>query len=125
MTRSPAPAWFTDALDALRRGDTDVFMSMYTTDAVHEVPLAPKGRPSVLAGKDAITQYTAQLPRVARFDVFTDVRTHVSEDVLIAEFTGTGTRIPGDEPLRLAYVWFITHKNGRVSHIRDYAMPRP
>ncbi len=112
-------------MDALRRGDTEAFVAMYDDDAVHEVPLAPPGRPGRLVGKATITEYTALLPTVAQFDGFHDARAHESGQELIVEFTGTGTRVGTDEPLLLAYVWFITHEHGRVSHIRDYTMPCP
>ncbi|MDH6522635.1 ketosteroid isomerase-like protein [Streptomyces sp. SAI-135] len=125
MSPTPVPDWFTAALDALRRADTAAFVEMYADDATHEIVLAPEGRPSELVGKAAIAEYTAQLPKVAEFIAFDDLRAHVSGDVLIAEFTGTGTRVGTGEPLRLAYVWFITHECGRVSRIRDYAMSRP
>ena len=82
---------------------------MYADDAIHEVPLAPEGRPRGLVGKTAIAEYRALLPKVAQFTAFADLRAHVSGDVLIVEFTGPGTRVGSDEPLRLAYVWFITH----------------
>ncbi|GGJ61934.1 nuclear transport factor 2 family protein [Streptomyces brasiliensis] len=125
MSPTPVPDWFAAALDALRRADTTAFVEMYADDAIHEVVLAPQGRPSELVGKTAIAEYTALLPQVAEFTAFEGFRSHVSGDVLIAEFTRTGTRVGAGEPLRLAYVWFITHDHGRVSRIRDYTMPRP
>ncbi|WP_020124406.1 nuclear transport factor 2 family protein [Streptomyces canus] len=125
MSTTPIPDWFTKALEALRCGDSAGFLSMYADDAIHEVPLAPAGRPPELVGRAAIAEYAALLPTVARFTAFEDLRAHVSDDVLIVEFTGTGTRVGSDEPLRLAYVWFITHDCGRVSRIRDYTMSRP
>lgn len=124
MSTPPAPEWFAAALEALRRGDTAAFVAMYEDDAVHEMPLAPPGRPRELVGKAAIAEYTATLPTVARFDLFHDVRAHESDNELIVEFAGTGIRVASGAPLQLAYVWFITHTNGRVTRIRDYTMPQ-
>jgi ketosteroid isomerase-like protein len=56
VTTAPVPDWFTKALDALRRGDTAAFVSMYADDATHDVPLAPEGRPRELVGKTAIAE---------------------------------------------------------------------
>ena len=44
-------------------------------------------------------------------------------DELIVEATGHHRRLPDDSPFDLSYVWFVTHRDGRVTHIRDYMNP--
>jgi hypothetical protein len=122
MTTCAAPAWFTAALESLRAGDIGAYLEMYDDDAVHEFPFAPEGRPRRLEGKSAISDYMKQLPAMGKFDSF-DVQVREAGDELIVEATSHGTR-PGGEPFHRQYVWFITHRNGRVSRFRDYMNPQ-
>jgi uncharacterized protein len=123
MTTIEAPEWFTAALDALRAGDVDGFMRMYEEDAVHEFPFAPEGAPRRLEGKSAIAEYMKVLPARVEFESFEDVRVHAAGDELIVEATGHGRRPGSGAPFHMQYVWFITHKDGRVSLFRDYMNP--
>lgn len=52
VTQIAVPVWKSDALSALQRGDIAAFIAMYddVTDAEHDVPLAPDGRPRKLVG---------------------------------------------------------------------------
>jgi uncharacterized protein len=123
MATVVAPEWFTTALESLRAGDIDGFVQMYDDDAVHEFPFAPEGRPERLEGRSAIAEYMKDLPALVRFDSFDGVRVREVGDELIVEAGGHGTRPGSGAPFDMQYVWFITHKNGRVSHFRDYMNP--
>jgi ketosteroid isomerase-like protein len=123
MTTTALPGWFTAALDALRAGDVDGLMRMYEDDAVHEFPFAPEGAPRRLTGKSAIADYMKNLPARVEYDYFDDVRAREVGDELIVEATGHGRRPGSGAPFRMQYVWFITHKDGRVSRFRDYMNP--
>ncbi len=48
---STLPAWFTRAIEALKAGDIDGWMEIYTPDAVHEFPFAPEGAIRRLIGR--------------------------------------------------------------------------
>src|SRR5580700_9254970 len=122
MTTIAPPEWFTRALESLRAGDIDGFVQMYDDDAVHEFPFAPEGRPERLEGKSAIAEYMKNLPAMVQFDSF-DVRVREAGDELIVEANGHGRRPGSGAPFHMQYVWFITHKNGRVSRFRDYMNP--
>jgi ketosteroid isomerase-like protein len=98
-------------------------VQMYDDDAVHEFPFAPEGRPERLNGKAAIAEYMKNLPALVRFDSFDDVRVREAGDELIVEANGHGRRVGSGAPFHMQYVWFITHKNGRVSRFRDYMNP--
>jgi uncharacterized protein len=124
MTAIAAPEWFTRALESLRAGDVDGFIAMYDDDAVHEFPFAAEGRPERLEGKPAIAEYMKNLPARVKFDSFDHVRVREAGDELIVEATGRGTRPGSGASFHMQYVWFITHKDGRVSRFRDYMNPR-
>ncbi|HEX4454591.1 MAG TPA: nuclear transport factor 2 family protein [Kofleriaceae bacterium] len=113
------PDWLAAGIAALRAGDVDGWMKLYTDDAVHEFPFASDGRPSRLEGKSAIAAYMKELPKRAHIATFEDIRVREAGDELIVEAVGKGERSDGS-PFHVQYVWFITHDNGRVSRFRDY-----
>ena len=117
------PAWFARAIEALKAGDIDGWMEIYTPDAVHEFSFAPAGAISRLEGRDAIAAYMRQLPGRVRFGALSDVRVRDLGDELIIEATAHNRRIADDSPRDLSYVWFITLRDGRVTHFRDYMNP--
>jgi uncharacterized protein len=120
---STLPAWFTRAIDALKAGDIDGWMEIYTSDAVHEFPFAPAGAIRQLEGRDAIAAYMRRLPGRTRFGTLSDVRVREVGDELIIEATGHHRRVADDAQRELSYVWFITLRDGRVMHFRDYMNP--
>jgi ketosteroid isomerase-like protein len=121
-TTSP-PEWFTRAIEALKAGDIDGWMDIYAPDAVHEFPFAPEGRPRSLVGRDAIAAYMRQLPGFIRFGTLNDVRVREVGDEVIIEATGNHRRVSDDAPRELSYIWFITRRDGKVTHLRDYMNP--
>lgn len=122
MSTIPTPEWLTATLDALCAGDVSVLLATYAEDAVHEIPLAREGRPTRLEGKPAIAAHMSQLPQVLQIDAFEDVLVREAGDELVVEATSHGTRPATGEPFRMRYVWFITHRDGRVSRFRDYTI---
>ena len=117
------PTWFTRAIEALQAGNTDGWVDIYTSDAIHEFPFAPEGAPRQLVGREAIAAYMGQLPAHIRFGPLSDVRVRQADIELIIEATGHHRRIAGDTPFDLSYVWFITLRDGKVTHFRDYMNP--
>ncbi len=65
----------------------------------------------------------SQLPSFIRFGSLSDVRMREVGDELIIEATGHHRRVSDDSPRELSYIWFITRRNGQVTHIRDYMNP--
>ncbi len=120
---STLPHWFARAVEALQAGDVDDWMEIYAPDAVHAFPFAPEGAIPRLVGRDAIAAYMRQLPERIRFGSLNDVRVREAGDELIIEATGRHRRIPDDTPMDLSYVWFITLRDGKVAHFRDYMNP--
>ncbi len=120
---SSLPTWFARAIEALQSGNINGWMEIYSPDAVHEFPFAPEGAPRRLEGRDAIAAYMSQLPSRIRFGSLSDVRVREAGDELIIEATGHHHRLPENTPRDLSYVWFITLRDGKVTHIRDYMNP--
>ncbi|WP_395372338.1 nuclear transport factor 2 family protein [Komagataeibacter diospyri] len=117
------PHWLETALEALRKGDIDGWMSIYATDAVHEFPFAPESMPTSLTGRDNIAAYMRRLPSFIRFGSLSDVRVREIGEELIVEAVGHHNRISDGAPCEITYVWFITRRNGKVTLIRDYMNP--
>jgi uncharacterized protein len=120
---SSLPEWFNHAIEALHAGDTDAYCEMYAPDAVHEFPFTRDGVVRRLEGRDAIAAYMSQIPSRVKFGALTDVRVREVGDELIAEATGHHQTVPEGKERELNYIWFITHRNGKVTHFRDYMNP--
>lgn len=117
------PDWLAAAVAALQRGDVAGWMELYAADAVHEFPFAPAGGVDRLEGRAAIAAYMAQLPTLLRFGPVDDVGVRQAADETIVEAVGHHRRADDDRPVDLRYIWFITRRDGKVTHIRDYMNP--
>ena len=120
---SVLPAWFQRAIESLQAGDIEGWMEIYAPDAIHEFPFAPDHAPRIPQGRDVIANYMSQLPSLIRFGSFTDIRAREAPGELIVEAIGHHHRIADNSPRDLSYVWFIEHRDGKVSHFRDYMNP--
>jgi ketosteroid isomerase-like protein len=120
---STLPTWFAHAIKALQTGNIDGWMDIYAPDAIHEFPFAPQGAPHVLEGRDRIAAYMSQLPSRIRFGALSDVRVREVNDELIIEATGHHHRLSDNTPRNISYIWFITSRDGKVTHFRDYMNP--
>jgi uncharacterized protein len=115
---SSLPAWFAHAIQALQAGDISGWMEIYAPDSIHEFPFAPTGAVRRLEGRDAISAYMS-----IRFGSLSDVRVREVGDELIIEATGHHCSVPDDTAREISYIWFITRRNGQVTHFRDYMNP--
>jgi uncharacterized protein len=125
---SPAtvlPGWFSDALQGLLAGDVDAYLKVYAPDAVHEFPVARAGGPRRLEGRDEIAAYMSQIPGRLRFGTLTGLKVREAGDEVIVEADGHHRRIEGgaEVPFDVRYVWFITVRDGQVTHFTDYTWP--
>ena len=121
--KSVLPNWFEQAVEALRTGNIKGWMAIYAPDAIHEFPFALEGAPRELVGRDAIAAYMNQIPARIRFGALSDVRVRETGDELIIEATGHHRRVKDDTATDLAYVWFITLRDGKVVRFTDYMNP--
>lgn len=114
------PEWLVRASEALKAGNIDGWMEIYSPEAVHEFPFAPEGAPRRLKGRDAIAAYMQQLLGRIRFGTLSDICVREAGDEPIIEATGHHRNIPDDTSRDISYVWFITRRDGHVTHYRDY-----
>jgi ketosteroid isomerase-like protein len=121
--KASLPSWFARAIEALQGGDIDGWMEIYSPDAIHEFPFAPEGATRSLEGHDVIGAYMSQPPSRIRFGSLSNVRVREAGDERIIEATGHHRRIADNTPMDLSYVWFITRRDGKVTHFRDYMNP--
>ncbi|GGH07700.1 nuclear transport factor 2 family protein [Silvibacterium dinghuense] len=120
---SSLPGWLARAIGALQDGNIGGWMEIYTPDAIHEFPFAPTNALRRLEGRDDIAAYMSQIPARIRFGSLSDIRVREAGDELIVEATGHHRRVADDTPREISYVWFITLRDGRVAHFRDYMNP--
>ena len=124
---SAVPGWLAAAFDCLAAGDVDGWAGIYAPDAVHEFPFAPEAAERRLEGRAAIAArlrevFDADHGRL-RFGRFDNVRIREAGDEVIIEGDGHHRRAADDAPVEISCVWFITRKDGQVTHFRDYMNP--
>jgi uncharacterized protein len=124
---SVVPDWLAEAFDCLSAGDVDGWASIYAPDAVHELPFAARDDERRLEGRDAIAArlrevFDAHTGRL-RFGTFDNVRVRQAGDEVIIEGDGHHRRAVDDAPVEIGCVWFITRRDGQVTHFRDYMNP--
>jgi uncharacterized protein len=119
------PGWFSDALQGLLAGDVDAYLKIYAPDAVHEFPVTREGGPRRLQGRDEISAYMSQVPGRLRFGTLAGLKVREAGDELIIEADGHHRRIEQgvEAPFDVRYVWFITVRDGQVTHFTDYTLP--
>jgi uncharacterized protein len=114
------PQWLSDAVDSLGTGDIDAWMKIYAPGAVHEFPFAREGAVRRLEGHDEIAAYMRTIPELIRFGALEEIRVREAGDELIVEADGYHHSRDDGSPFDLKYIWFLTIRDGRVSHFRDY-----
>jgi len=120
---SSLPGWLAEAIRSLHDGNIDGWMKIYAPEAVHEFPFAAANAVQRLEGRDAIAAYMSRLPEFIRFGSLSEVRVREADDELIVEATGHHHRVADNAARDLSYVWFITLRDGKVVHFRDYMNP--
>ena len=123
---SVVPGWLAEAFDCLAAGDVDGWASIYAPDAVHELPFAAGEDERRIEGRDAIAArlravFDAEIGRL-RFGSFDNVRVREAGDEIIIEGDGHHRTVDGT-PVEISCVWFITRRDGQVTHFRDYMNP--
>lgn len=86
------------------------------------------GRPRRTEGRDAIAArlravFDADTGRL-RFGSFDNARVREAGDEVIIEGDGHHRTADGT-PVEISCVWFITRRDGQVTHFRDYMNPVP
>ncbi len=124
---STVPGWLAEAFDCLAAGDVEGWARIYALDAVHEIPFAAVEDERRFEGRDTIAArlrevFDAEKGRL-RFGSFDNVRAREAGDEIIIEGDGHHWTADGT-PVEISCVWFITRRDGQVTHFRDYMNPR-
>jgi uncharacterized protein len=118
------PEWLAEAAMGLASGDVDVWMEMYSDDAVHEFPFAPAGAVQKLEGKDSIRAYMAAMGDSVQFGSLDGVTVREWGDDVVIEAEGHHFDAATEAPFDLSYLWIITREGDQVTRLRDYMSPR-
>ncbi len=121
---STLPSWLAAAVASLADGDIKGWLDMFADDGVHEFPWADEGSVQRLEGREAMRQYMSRLEGRIVFGTFSDVHVRESGDETIIQATGHHKR-PDGTPRNLAYIWFITRRDRKVTRLQDYMNPLP
>ena len=112
------------AFDAIARGDADELVTHYAEDYVLELPYSDPDAPKVVRGRAAVRDYLSAAFGVFRFSL-DDLEVHdtVDPDLIVAEYTSSGTVLTNGGPYRNRYVGFWWFRDGEVVRTREYYDP--
>jgi uncharacterized protein len=116
---------FWRALDLLLAEDMDGFADLWAEDGTMEFPFAAAGAPTRLEGREAVRQYMADYPQMARIKEYPYVTVHQTPDpeTIVSELGARGIAACTGEPYEMRYVQVITVRQGRIVSFRDYWSP--
>jgi uncharacterized protein len=108
-------------------GDMDGFADLFAPDGAIELPFAPPGVPSRLAGREAIREYSRQvktLPlRLEDFEVVELYQT-LDPEVVIVEMHTKGTVTTTGKSFTATSVQILRIRDGHIVLFRDFPDPR-
>jgi uncharacterized protein len=99
--------------------------SIYADDVVVELPYAPKHHTGRLEGKAAVLRFLTNVGVYFSDLQIGEPRIYETGDPnqIIAEYPGSSISKETGLPYRQNYVAFVTAKDGKISHIREYYNP--
>jgi uncharacterized protein (TIGR02246 family) len=108
-------------------GDMDGFADLFAPDGAIELPFAPPGVPSRLAGREAIREYSRHvktLPlRLEDFEVVELYQT-LDPEVVIVEMHTKGTVTTTGKSFTATSVQILRIRDGHIVLFRDFPDPR-
>ena len=110
---------------SMESNDSAAMVDLCTDDVVFEFPFAPPGRPTRVAGRQALTKYLKALSRQVHVEGVSNLEVHetAKPNVAIIEMTVTGTVTATGEPMEQSYICVLTSRDGLIAHYRDYWNP--
>lgn len=114
------------ACSLLGSGHEDSWADMFTEDGVMEMPLAPKGFPRRIEGREEIRRQMAPVQRKARQmhpgrHGYTYVHLTQDPNILICEFMSIRIEPSTGEEYPMPYVHVLHFRDGEIELLRDYA----
>ncbi|MEE2665167.1 MAG: nuclear transport factor 2 family protein [Myxococcota bacterium] len=105
-------------------GDADALVEHYTDDYVLELPYATADGTTRYEGRDVVRARLRAVFRVLHLDLsITATHPAADPDLVIAEYTSSGTSQPTGELSSNRYVGFWWFRNGLVCRTREYFNP--
>jgi uncharacterized protein (TIGR02246 family) len=108
-------------------GDADGYADLFAPDAVTEMPFAPPGAPSRLAGREAVRAYARQVMTAPlRLEEYEVTELHQTQDpeVVVVEMRTRGTLTTTGQSFAATSVQILRIREGRIAVFRDFANPR-
>lgn len=99
--------------------------SIYTDNVVVDLPYAPKHHTGRLEGKAAVLRFLTNIGVYFEGVQIGDPKIYETPDpsVIIVEYAGSSTSKETGLPYRQNYVSFVTVRDGKIAHIREYYDP--
>jgi ketosteroid isomerase-like protein len=108
-------------------GDINGFADLFAPEGVIELPFAPPGAPSRLAGREAIREYSRHIMasplRLEDFEV-TELYQTQDPEVVIVELRTKGTVSTTGRPITATSIQVLRIREGQIVLFRDFADPR-
>jgi ketosteroid isomerase-like protein len=117
-----------DFLTALEDKNMEKFATIWTDDAVQEMPFSPKGFPKRVAGKANLLKHYAAWPEISGKSDFTShllFYPMMDPEMVFAEWKGTFKVIPTGRQYNQTYGGLFHVENGKISLFREYYDPAP
>jgi uncharacterized protein len=108
-------------------GDADGYADLFASDGVIELPFAPPGAPSRLAGQDAIREYSRHfLASPVKLEDLQDAELYQTQDpeVVITEVRAKATLTTTGQSFATTSIQIYRVREGRIILFRDFANPQ-
>ena len=115
-------------LTALEEKDMEKFASVWSMDAVQEMPYAPGNFPKRVVGKQNLIQHYAQWPEISgKTDFTSQLVFYPMRDpkIIFAEWIGKVDIISTGREYNQAYGGLFHVENGKITLFREYFNPIP
>lgn len=113
-------------LDLFLSKDMKAWTDLCAEDVVAEFPFAPEGTPAVIEGRAAFYEYLRGYPET--IDVHTIPTTMIyttgDPDVVVMEWSVSGTVVATGNPYEMRYATFVTFRGGQIASYREYWNPQ-
>jgi len=99
--------------------------AIYADDIVIDLPYAPKHHTGKLEGKEAVLRFLRNIGVYFENVSIGEPSIYETSDpnMIIAEYPGGSTSKETGLPYRQNYVSFVTVRDGKIAHIREYYDP--
>jgi uncharacterized protein len=122
--RERAQAVFARNLEMVAQARIREWVDLFAEDGTLEFPYCPPGIPWRFTGHEALYEHMRHFPE--QLDLtFSEPVFHETTDpeLVIAEFTGTGTAVPTGRPVNQTFISVVRTRDGRITLFRDFWNP--